>query len=393
MIWNRQGDGDVEENIICSKCGAELNDGDKFCRNCGERVLEVVEENLTEEVDKTDVGEDVIFDNSVSENTKNYSTMDFKCEHCGKMIRTKDRNAEKVIVCPNCGKEVKVPFDTKGCAIGCIGFIIVGSVLGLLMWLFFGEDDEKHNAQNNAEVNDVGEASSKSTPNKYKNINITKDLSRSKEKIIGSPDYNKFLTKATATIILKKPVYMSDLVYMSAAYIKLFSRDDSVDRVYIDFFLPNMDINKTTWATAAYHKDTPESFTLSRPYWDSGEYILDDVTWEGWGKRTVKEIKADQYLASGMLLNKHYQAFSEYMELKKEINEADLITIISDKYGIDFNPEYYEKNNVESAKRLNEEFGGEFVKKEYIRYKDGKYADMDIIEAYNLLPGYTYGYK
>ena len=389
MIWDRGCYMAMEDNLICTKCGAELRAEDKFCRNCGERVPKVVEEDISEGVAESTVAEDVVLDNSVSENTKKYSTMDFKCEHCGKMIRTKDRNAEKVITCPNCGKEVKVPFDTKGCAIGCIGFLIAGAVLGLLMWLIFGEDEEKSSTQSNAVVNDADEVYA----NKYKNIDITQELRRSSENIIGSPDYQKSLKKGTATIILKQPVYMNDLAYMSAAYIKLFSRDDSVDRVYLNFYLPNMDVNKTTWATAAYHKDTPDSFTLSRPYWDSGKYILDNVTWEGWGKRSPKEVKADEYLASGMLLKKHYQAYSEYIKLKDDINKADLLEIISDKYGIDFNPEYYEKSNVESAKRLNEEFGGELVKKEDIRYKDGKYADMDIIEAYNLLPGYTYGYK
>ncbi len=383
----------MEDKLICPKCKAELSSDDKFCRNCGEKIPEVADAASSGDVDKGAINDEVIMDNSVSENTAKVSTIDFKCEHCGKMIRTKDRNAKKIIECPNCGKEVKVPFDAKGCGISCLVLIILSLVLSFLLWLFFGGDEKESSTEINTAVSEKGDTLAKSYPGKYKNTDITAELSRSREKITGSPDYQTSFTKGTATVILKEPVYMNDLAYMSAAYIKLFSRDDKVDRVYINFYLPGMNINETTWATAAYHKDTPESFTLSRPYWDSGKYILDDVAWEGWGKRSEKEIQADNYIASGMLLKKHYQAYSEYMKLKDKINAPDLFQIISDKYAIDFNPANYEKNNVESAKRLNKEFGGELVKEEDIRYEDGKYADMDIIEAYNLLPAYTYGYK
>jgi len=58
----------------CEKCGAELDEDDKFCKNCGSKIVS---------------------DSKKSKNSESY------CKNCGEKLMKGDK------FCPNCGKKVK----------------------------------------------------------------------------------------------------------------------------------------------------------------------------------------------------------------------------------------------------------------------------------------------
>ena len=62
----------IQEKIVCSQCGYELNEEIKFCPNCGSVVLE-----------KQDMPEKV------------------NCSKCGAKID------KTMVFCPECGQEIK----------------------------------------------------------------------------------------------------------------------------------------------------------------------------------------------------------------------------------------------------------------------------------------------
>lgn len=71
----------------CTKCGKEIKEGSKFCRNCGNRV----------ELKCTKCGQEIHEDSKF-------------CKNCGNLVENNNKEETPVkgrfILCPDCGKEI-----------------------------------------------------------------------------------------------------------------------------------------------------------------------------------------------------------------------------------------------------------------------------------------------
>lgn len=85
---------------FCSYCGTKLDIGAKFCKNCGEAVL-----NGSAKVSESKEKETEPDDNPIKENPNERKTVYegkiYKCPHCGEVMKSFSAN------CPSCGNEIR----------------------------------------------------------------------------------------------------------------------------------------------------------------------------------------------------------------------------------------------------------------------------------------------
>lgn len=91
--------------VICQNCGTELEDGAKFCKNCGSQIIEKQDENK----------EDTKF--KICDNCGFKMDEDIKfCPKCGSKVTEKqdaDSTAQEFKFCANCG--FKMDKNNKFC--------------------------------------------------------------------------------------------------------------------------------------------------------------------------------------------------------------------------------------------------------------------------------------
>ena len=304
------------------------------------------------------------------------------CSECGKQI------SSKAVSCPSCGNPItsnvkkdillkeKQKAKTKDTLKGCL-IVIIGIVLVSVFMI--NNDDNKEIQTNSKNIVETNKSNVNSS-------SLTNEINLAKQKLLSIPDYNIISSKGTANIILKNDnISQDDLAYITYVYIKLYTQNNNINRLFINYFLPNMDTNKSCIAVASWYSDTPQLFHLTGEVYNYSKlkYNLNKVKFNGWSSDNIANSKNNEIKPK--TIQEKYNEIKNTQEFKAYI---DFITNINKDKSLKNNnlfledPEYVRKLNDLKPKYNN------IVSKKYniifdINSYESSIHDIDKIKSYH----------